>query len=127
MDLLLCILLFVLQLTSVMAKQVSPIKSMSVHLPSGTTYRYFFAEPAATKPYILFLHGFPSSAYDWRHQIHFFTDAGYGIIAPDLLGYGETDKPTDLEAYRLKTMTDDVVGILDHHQIEQVVAVGHDW
>lgn len=127
MDLLLHILLFGLQLILVMAKSIPATMSKSVHLPSGVTYRYIFSEPAEAKPYILFLHGFPSSSYDWRHQIRFFADAGYGIIAPDLLGYGGTDKPSELEAYRLKTMTDDMAGILDHHEIKEVVAVGHDW
>ncbi|KAL8934486.1 MAG: hypothetical protein Q9216_005886 [Gyalolechia sp. 2 TL-2023] len=110
-----------------MAGQVSPDLGKHVCLPSGTKYTYVFSPPRENKPYILFLHGFPSSSYDWRHQIHFFVNAGYGVIAPDLLGYGGTDKPSELEAYRLKTMSDDIAGILDHHKIPQVIAVGHDW
>ncbi|EON62394.1 hypothetical protein W97_01616 [Coniosporium apollinis CBS 100218] len=78
-------------------------------------------------PYILFLHGFPSSHYDWRYQIPFFAERGYGIIAPDLLGYGGTDKPTDPGAYRMRKMSREVAGILDCEGIESVHGVGHDW
>ena len=51
---------------------------------------------------------------------------GYGILAPDLLGYGGTDKPKELEAFRYK-MADEVVGILDHERVEKVLGVAHDW
>ncbi|KAL8833509.1 MAG: hypothetical protein Q9170_004226 [Blastenia crenularia] len=110
-----------------MATLCFPEFSRNTRLPSGKTYNYIFFQPQANKPYVLFLHGFPSSSYDWRKQVHFFADAGYGVIAPDLLGYGGTDKPSEPEAYRLKRMSDDIAGILDQHQIERVFAVGHDW
>lgn len=104
-----------------------PAISKSTSLANGTTYAYVDIKPKGQKPCILFLHGFPSSSYDWRHQISFFADLGYGILAPDLLGYGGTDKPADVEAYRLKKMCEDVVSILDTEGIDQVVGVAHDW
>ncbi|KAL8729290.1 MAG: hypothetical protein Q9181_005051 [Wetmoreana brouardii] len=110
-----------------MASQAFPDISTTTRLANGTTYNYVFIEPKDNKPFILFLHGFPSSSYDWRHQIHFFQKTGYGVIAPDLLGYGGTDKPSALEAYTLKVMSDEIAGILDHHHIKHVLAVGHDW
>lgn len=110
-----------------MAERVFPNLSKKVRLPQGTTYNYVFSKAEENKPYILFLHGFPSSSYDWRRQIGFFSDAGYGVIAPDLLGYGGTDKPSELEAYRLRVMSDEIAGILDHQEIERVFVVGHDW
>lgn len=69
-------------------------------------------KPKAEKPYILFLHGFPDSSFSWRHQIGYFSNRGYGLIVPDLLGYGGTSKPEEVEAYRLKKMSEEVVGIL---------------
>ncbi|GKT65077.1 hypothetical protein ColTof4_07466 [Colletotrichum tofieldiae] len=58
----------------------------SVTIPTGTTYRYVFSPPIEPqKPYLLFLHGFPESSYEWRYQIEYFKQQGYGIIAPDLL------------------------------------------
>lgn len=101
--------------------------STTTKLPSGITYSYVHIKPSEEKPYILFCHGFPSSSYDWRHQIAFFSNLGYGIVAPDLLGYGGTDKPKELEPYKMKTMCADVVGILDAVGVEKVLGVGHDW
>jgi soluble epoxide hydrolase/lipid-phosphate phosphatase len=99
----------------------------SVTLPSGTTYRYVFTSPRQKgMPYILFLHGWPSSSYDWRYQIEYFTTEGYGVIAPDLLGYGGTDKPADLEQYRYKLMSDEIVSLLGCEGIKEVIGVGHD-
>lgn len=110
-----------------MAEYVDPTLTKSTRLANGITYSYIFVQPSGNKPYILFLHGFPSSAYDWRRQVPFFRDAGYGVIAPDLLGYGGTDKPTELEPYNSKSMTNHIASLLDHLGIREVVAVGHDW
>ena len=72
-------------------------------LPSGTKYRYVHYSPRChDKPYILFLHGWPDSSYLWRNQFEYFHRLGYGIVAPDLLGFGGSDKPANLSAYFLK-------------------------
>jgi soluble epoxide hydrolase / lipid-phosphate phosphatase len=119
------IILTVLQADLSGTSYVSFVKS--VRFSDGTTYRYVFIEPdSPKKPYLLFLHGFPSSSFDWRHQIDYFGLRGYGVLAPDLLGYGGTDKPNDLESYRLKRMANDMVKILECEGIERVYAVGHD-
>ena len=109
-----------------MAAIAFPCLTTSVRLPNGTTYSYIHIEPKGEESYILFLHGFPDSAYGWRHQFGHFSDLGYGLIVPDLLGYGATSKPKEVEAYRLKKMSDEVVGILDAHGIKQEMGVGHD-
>lgn len=101
--------------------------STKTRLPSGTTYSYVHIKPSDNQPYILFCHGFPTSSYEWKNQITFFSKLGYGIIVPDLLGYGGTDKPMELEAYKMKTMCTDVVSILDAVGVEKVLVVGHDW
>ena len=110
-----------------MAALAFPTITTSIKLESGVTYSYAHVPPRDSKPYILFLHGFPSSAYDWRYQIEYFSEHGYGLIVPDLLGYGETDKPKEIEAYQLKKMSNEVVEILDAYKLEKVVGVGHDW
>ncbi|THY80317.1 alpha/beta-hydrolase [Aureobasidium pullulans] len=100
----------------------------NVELPvSGTTYRYAINPPLEKeKPYLLFLHGFPETSYSWVNQIECFTRRGYGIIAPDLLGTGGTDKPVELEAYSLKTMASEIAELLDCEGLDKVVAVSHD-
>ncbi|KAL8653888.1 MAG: hypothetical protein Q9210_001839 [Variospora velana] len=110
-----------------MASYIDPNLSKSTTLSNGITYSYAFIPAGEGKPYILFLHGFPSSAYDWRRQVSFFSKTGYGVVAPDLLGYGGTDKPSDLKPYSLKSMSDDLASLLDHHEIQSVLGVGHDW
>ncbi|KAJ6461337.1 hypothetical protein C8R45DRAFT_786307, partial [Mycena sanguinolenta] len=61
----------------------------------GFTYSYYFSVPVAGKPTLFFSHGFPTPAYLWNKQVPFFEQKAYGIIAPDLLGYGGTDKPSN--------------------------------
>lgn len=94
---------------------------------SSTSYSYVRIPPSSSKPDILFLHGFPSSSYDWRHQISHFSSLGYGVLAPDLLGYGGTDKPSDPASYRGKKMATEVIEILDHEKLDKVHGVGHDF
>jgi soluble epoxide hydrolase/lipid-phosphate phosphatase len=92
------------------------------------TYTYLKTPPTQeNKPYILFLHGFPSSVFHYRHQISYFTKAGYGIIAPTLLGYGKTSKPADYSVYSGKGMSQDIQEILRYEKIDSVIGVGHDW
>jgi pimeloyl-ACP methyl ester carboxylesterase len=96
-------------------------------LSTSHTYSYAYHPPSTPfLPTLLFLHGFPSSCYDWRHQIQFFARQGYGVLAPDLLGYGGTSKPTDLNEYRSKKMAAEIIELLDHESIDKVHAVGHD-
>ena len=78
-------------------------------------------------PLVVLLHGFPSSWYTWRHQLPALAQAGYRVVAPDLRGYGESDKPANVEDYQISELTADVVGILDALGEEQAILVGHDW
>jgi soluble epoxide hydrolase/lipid-phosphate phosphatase len=111
-----------------MALSTFPQLSKSVELGDGTRYTYAYAAPATSaQATFLFLHGFPSSSHDWRHQIEFLKSKGYGILAPDLLGYGDTDGPAAVEAYSMKRMSDHLAGILAKENVKQVIAVGHDW
>jgi len=93
----------------------------------GFKYAYYFAAAVPGKPTILFSHGFPTPAFVWRSQVAFFEALGFGIVAPDLLGYGSTDKPSDPTSYVGSGMAQDVVDVLDAEKVEKVVAVGHDW
>ncbi|KAG5650045.1 hypothetical protein H0H81_000982 [Sphagnurus paluster] len=90
-------------------------------------YSYYYSVPVVDKPVILFVHGFPNTANDWRHQVNFFKDQGYGIIAPDMLGYGDTDKPADHSQYTLSALARDVIDILDAEKVDKAIAIGHDW
>lgn len=78
-------------------------------------------------PAVLLIHGFPDSAQLWRHQTKTLTSAGFRVVAPDLRGYGESDKPADVDAYRVTKSVADMTAILDALGIETAHVVGHDW
>ena len=98
----------------------------SLAVTGGYTYSYHFSSAKGSNPTFLLLHGFPSSSYDWRKQIPLLRDAGYGIIAPDLLGYGETSKPAAVGEYALSKISGHVAEILKHEKVTSVIGVGHD-
>jgi pimeloyl-ACP methyl ester carboxylesterase len=93
-------------------------------LVNGLTFNV--AEAGAGAP-VLLLHGFPDSWRLWRHQIPALVEAGHRVIAPDLRGFGDTERPTEVEGYRMRTLVADVVGVLDTLGIERAAVVGHDW
>ncbi|TMH33791.1 MAG: alpha/beta hydrolase [Betaproteobacteria bacterium] len=78
-------------------------------------------------PPVLLLHGFPDSSHLWRNQIPALVNVGLRAIAPDLRGFGESDKPADVEAYALPVILQEVVGLLDRLGTERVHIVAHDW
>ncbi|KAJ7121610.1 Alpha/Beta hydrolase protein [Mycena epipterygia] len=96
--------------------------------PRGIKYTYFFSPAKSGKTTLLFLHGFPSNAYGWRHQVVFFVNQGFGVLAPDLLGYGGTDKPTETAFYAKSLMSADIISLMDKEDIgSKIYAIGHDW
>src|SRR4051794_12182302 len=76
---------------------------------------------------VLLLHGFPDSSYLWRHQVRALVDGGYRAVAPDLRGFGASDRPDDVSAYSLRHSVADVVAVLDALGIERARVIGHDW
>jgi pimeloyl-ACP methyl ester carboxylesterase len=82
---------------------------------------------AGSGPSVILLHGFPELAYSWRHQLPALAAAGYRAIAPDLRGYGRSDKPPAVGDYRLDILLDDLTGLLDAYDLRQAIFVGHDW
>ena len=76
---------------------------------------------------VVFSHGFPELAYSWRHQLPALADAGLRAIAPDQRGYGRTDRPEAVDAYGIRDLCADLVGLLDARGIEKAVFCGHDW
>jgi arylsulfatase len=82
---------------------------------------------AGSGPLVLLLHGFPECWYSWRHQLQALADAGYHAVAPDLRGYGQTDRPDPVEQYTQQELVADVVGLIDVLDEEQAVVIGHDW
>ena len=76
---------------------------------------------------VLLIHGWPESWYSWRHQIRALSAAGYRVAVPDVRGYGGSDKPHEIEAYDMASMTADMAGLIAGLGEEQAVVIGHDW
>ncbi|KIJ68099.1 hypothetical protein HYDPIDRAFT_83277 [Hydnomerulius pinastri MD-312] len=94
----------------------------------GFDYRYLFAKANPGKPTLLFIHGFPSTSFDWYHQINFFKPKGYGLVVPDLLGLGRTEpKPSNPTDFLQTAVAQDMVDILDAEGVADVISIGHDW
>ncbi len=83
--------------------------------------------PADAAVTVLCLHGNPSWAYLYRHMIPVFTGAGLRVVAPDLLGFGRSDKPEQEAAHSFdfhRHMLLDFVQALD---LKNVMLVCQDW
>ena len=92
------------------------------HTVTANGIRQHYVEAGEGAPVVL-LHGFPETHHAWRHQIPVLAQQ-YRVIAPDLRGYGETDKPAS--GYDKRTMANDLRALLRELSIERVALVGHD-
>jgi pimeloyl-ACP methyl ester carboxylesterase len=82
---------------------------------------------AGEGPLVLLLHGFPESWYSWRHQFAPLAAAGYHVVAPDMRGYGKSDKPHAVEAYNQVEVVNDIIGLIPALGYETAIVIGHDW
>jgi pimeloyl-ACP methyl ester carboxylesterase len=82
---------------------------------------------AGKGPLIVLVHGWPESWYSWRHQIAPLAAAGYRVAAPDVRGYGGSDKPHAIEAYSIREMCADIAGLIEALGEKQAILIGHDW
>src|SRR5215468_12201837 len=77
-------------------------------------------------PLVILCHGFPECWYSWRHQLGALAKAGFHAVAPDLRGYGRSDRPEEVEKYTILHDIGDTVGLVDALGAEQAVIAGHD-
>ncbi|MGH7374769.1 MAG: alpha/beta fold hydrolase [Candidatus Rokuibacteriota bacterium] len=80
-----------------------------------------------TGPLVLLCHGFPESWYSWRHQLRALADAGFHAVAPDMRGYGQTDRPAEIDQYTLLHLVGDMVALVEALGAESAAIAGHDW
>lgn len=80
-----------------------------------------------TGPLMVLLHGFPDFWYSWRDQIPAFAEAGYRVVAPDLRGYNESERPPGVAAYALDTLAADIAALITALGADRAIVVGHDW
>jgi pimeloyl-ACP methyl ester carboxylesterase len=75
-------------------------------------------------PALLLLHGFPEHWREWRLVMPALVEAGYTVIAPDLRGFGDSDKP--LDGYDALNVAEDVYQLVSRLGYERLGVVGHD-
>ena len=91
--------------------------------PNGC--RIHYVHRGEGKP-IVFMHGFPQFWFLWRHQLADLGD-DHAVYAPDMRGYNLSDKPQEVEAYRMRNMLGDIKGLVEELGIAPFTLVGHDW
>jgi pimeloyl-ACP methyl ester carboxylesterase len=96
-----------------------------VALSTGITMAVAEAGPADALPVIL-LHGFPESHRTWSKLAPLLGD-GFRLIMPDLRGFGQSDRPQDVEAYATDTLIADLFALADACGVDRFALVGHDW
>ncbi|HET6908516.1 MAG TPA: alpha/beta fold hydrolase, partial [Mycobacteriales bacterium] len=99
---------------------------MRVAGDGGVGIEVFVEGPDDGAP-VLLLHGWPDTHDLWRNQVKALTEGGFRTIAPDLRGFGASDKPADIEAYALQHSVVDMVAVLDALGIAKTLLVAHDW
>jgi pimeloyl-ACP methyl ester carboxylesterase len=78
-------------------------------------------------PPVILLHGFPENHHSWDQVAPLLADAGYRVLAPDQRGYSPGARPPGRRAYRLESLTDDVLALADQAGAERFHVIGHDW
>jgi haloalkane dehalogenase len=88
---------------------------------------HYVDEGARDADPVLLLHGEPTWSYLYRRTIPLLTAAGHRVVAPDLVGFGRSDKPTERSSYSYKGHVDWMRGLLTGLDLRNVTVVGHDW
>ncbi|MDI9889223.1 haloalkane dehalogenase [Streptomyces sp. HNM0645] len=97
---------------------------------SGDTLRVHYVDEGtgASGETVLLLHGEPSWSYLYRHMIPVLAGAGHRCIAPDLVGFGRSDKPTPRSEYTYQRHVDWVrETVLDRLDLRGITLVCQDW
>ena len=104
----------------------SPIDGVHFRMikTNGVTLR---VAEAGQGPLVVLVHGWPESWYSWRGQIPALAAAGYHVIAPDMRGYGGSDRPPAVDDYDIQHLSDDIIGLLNAMGEKKAVLIGHDW
>ncbi|XP_025105522.1 epoxide hydrolase 4-like [Pomacea canaliculata] len=87
---------------------------------------HYVSNGSEDKPLMLLVHGFPEFWYSWRYQLKEFKDR-YRVVAVDLRGYNETDKPSGISSYKTAKLATDLKQLITALGYSDCVLVGHDW
>ena len=98
------------------------------HYRDVNGYRvHFLDEGKRDADPILLLHGEPTWCYLYRHMIPVLTEAGFRCIVPDMIGFGRSDKPTDMSLYSYKFHVDTMAALISKIDLRRATFFGQDW
>ena len=107
-----------------------PFKPNYLNVPDdeGGELRVHYVEvgPSKADP-VLLMHGEPSWSYLYRKMIPIIVDAGFRTVAPDLVGFGRSDKPVDRKDYTYQRHVDWMQALLDKLDLQRINLVCQDW
>ncbi len=89
--------------------------------------RFHVLEAGAGDRLALCLHGFPELGFSWRYQLPLLAELGFRAWAPDLRGYGGSDRPQGMHEYAIERLMDDVASLIDASGARETVLIAHDW
>ena len=92
----------------------------------GPRMHYVDEGPKSADP-ILMLHGEPTWSYLYRHMIPICAAAGHRVLAPDLIGFGKSDKPAKLSDYSYQSHMDWLLAFVEHLDLRNITLVCQDW
>ena len=101
------------------------IRREQIALPTGISMNVALAGPEDGLAVIL-LHGFPESHRTWRELVPLLSDK-LRLVMPDQRGFGDSDRPQEVEAYKTETLLADLFGLADTLGLAKFALVGHDW
>ncbi|MCK7546747.1 haloalkane dehalogenase [Marinobacter koreensis] len=97
------------------------------YLNIGEMRMHYVDEGPETASPVLMMHGEPSWSYLYRHMIPVCAAAGHRVIAPDLIGFGKSDKPTRIEDYSYQAHMDWMQAFIDGLELDNITLVCQDW
>ena len=93
----------------------------------GTLRMHYLDEGPRRAAPVLLMHGEPTWCYLYRHMIRDFVDAGHRVLAPDLVGFGRSDKPTERSDYTYRRHVDWMTEWLEQVDLTDITLVCQDW
>ena len=98
----------------------------------GTTmkiggYNYHVSDQGEGDKVAFLVHGMPDDGSCWKYQAPALLKAGYRVIVPDTLGYGGTDRPVEVEHYKIEKIIGHMFEIIDTLGLKDINLMGHDW
>ena len=117
-----------------------PVQHLFFSSSDGLKLHYIYKEKITSGPkkgVIIFYHGFPSNWFCWKYQIKYFTEIGYDVVAPDVRGFGDSDRPLNVYNYEMPKLVSDVNSLMtdlkkrkilkNNTNHEKPILIGHDW